>query len=152
MTRIPAFLLAPTAALLLAACAGGELLPHASQVSAKATSLGVTAGTDPASGGLTANIGYKSASLQINPNTTGNGGKDGADTEQILSAHYGNSEDVRAFLHWDKATAEAANGVNIGLGSGVAGGPAAVMVACGLAHAAGGAGGDCTEIFDKGTP
>lgn len=115
------------------------------------TSIGVTAGTDPASGGLSANLGYKSASLQINPNTTGNGA-DGADGEQVLSARYGNSEDVRAFLHWDKASAGAESGVSIGLGSGVAGGPAAVMVACGLAQAAGGANVDCTGIFDKGTP
>jgi hypothetical protein len=152
MTRILTSLLAPVVALVLAACTNGELLPHASQVSAKGTSIGVTAGTDPASGGLSANVGYKSASLQINPNTTGNGGKDGTDAEQILSARYGNSEDVRAFMHWDNATAEAADGVTVALGSGVAGGPAAVMVACGLAHAAGGSGGDCTEIFDKGTP
>lgn len=126
----------------LAACGG---LPHAGQVSAKATNVGLSAGTDPASGGLSAIIGYKGASLQYNPNSTGDGSEE--NPEQVLSGVYGTASDSRSFLHWDDASADVGSGASVALGGGVAGGPAAVMVACGLANAAAGTSSDCLAMF-----
>jgi hypothetical protein len=129
----------------LAACGG---LPSNGQVMVKGGSYGIFAGTDPANGGFSASIGQKSGLIAYNPNTTG--GKDGA-AKQTLSASYasGAVEDSRGMMAWDKAEASAGNtGAVVGLGTGAAFGPAAVVLGCQMGNLASEVKVDCMRMFE----
>lgn len=130
---------------LLAACGG---LPSNGQFMAKGSSIGLAAGTDPSAGGASVNIGYKSGVLAYNPNTTG--GKDAA-AKAVISAHYasGAVEDSRGMMAWDKAEAHAGtDGAVVGLGTGAAFGPAAVVLGCQMGNLASDVKVDCMRMFE----
>lgn len=121
-----------TFALLLAGCGG---LEHAGQVSAKGTTIGLGVGTDPASGGVQATLGYRNGSLIYNPNSLGDETELVEGEDRLISADRGGQLDSRSIMQWDDVTAGAGSGdgVSLGLGSGVATGWAAYIVACGAA-------------------
>jgi len=135
----------------LAACSG---LPSGGQFAATGKSIGAFVGTDPVNAGFSASIGYKGGTVAYNPQTTG-GGDDGDAVEVLIRSHYGTAEDSSSFIQWDGATAEIEAGASaaggrggIGLETGMAMGPAATFISCGLANGAGGTNYDCTTLFD----